>query len=391
MPAAPESFPEPVYVTRPLLPPLDEYTARLREVWEARWLTNNGAQHQALTRALAAMLGTPHVSLFANGTLALLAACRTFGLEGEAITTPFTFPATTHALHWAGLTPVFADIDAATLTLDPAAVESAITPRTSAIVAVHVYGIACDVEALAALAARHGLKLIYDAAHAFGTMHKGRPLASFGDATMLSFHATKLFHTAEGGALIVGDAETRANVDLLRNFGIANESDVVLPGINAKMSELSAALGLSVLPHLADERYHRARVAAIYDRELASLPGVASVRPSPASTDSLQYYVIRVDGATAGCTRDELHARLKRFNVHTRRYFWPLCSDCQPYRALPSAAPALLPVAHRAASEVLCLPLYGALTTEDALRICAMIRHCLENPGGDDGSACRRG
>jgi dTDP-4-amino-4,6-dideoxygalactose transaminase len=389
MTAAPAPFPEPVYVTRPLLPPLEEYSARLRAVWQAQWLTNNGAQHQALTRALAGMLGTPHLSLFANGTLALLAACRAFGLEGEAITTPFTFPATTHALHWAGLTPVFADIDASTLTLDPAAVEAAITPRTSAIVAVHVYGIACDVEALGALAARRGLKLIYDAAHAFGTMHKGRPLASFGDASMLSFHATKLFHTAEGGALIVGDAVTQANVDLLRNFGIASESDVVLPGINAKMSELSAALGLSVLPHLADERDHRARVAAVYDRELASLAGIVPVRPSPASTDSLQYYVIRVDSAAAACTRDELYARLKGFNVYTRRYFWPLCSDSQPYRALPSATSAHLPIASRAASEVLCLPLYGTLTTEDALRICAMIRHCLENPGGDNRPVSR--
>jgi dTDP-4-amino-4,6-dideoxygalactose transaminase len=197
---------------------------------------------------------------------------------------------------------------------------------------------------------------------------------------MLSFHATKLFHTGEGGALIVGDAATKTNVDLQRNFGIASETEVVLPGINAKMSELSAALGLSVLPHLGGERERRARVAAVYDRELSPVPGIAPVRPSPASTDSLQYYVIRVDPAAAGCTRDDLYARLKRFNVHTRRYFWPLCSDFPPYRDLPSAAPAHLPVAHRAAGEVLCLPLYGALTTEDALRICTMIRHCLENP-----------
>ncbi len=194
---------------------------------------------------------------------------------------------------------------------------------------------------------------------------------------MLSFHATKLFHTAEGGALIVGDAATKANVDLQRNFGIASETEVRLPGINAKMSELSAALGLTVLPHLAGERESRAHVATIYDRELSLLPGVAPVRPSPASSDSLQYYVIRVDNTRAGCTRDELYERLKQFNVHTRRYFWPLCSEIPPYRDLPSARRSQLPVAHRCAGEVLCLPLYGALTAADAMSICAMIRHCL--------------
>jgi dTDP-4-amino-4,6-dideoxygalactose transaminase len=376
---SPEPFVEPVYVTRPLLPALAEYTARLESVWNARWLTNNGAQHEALERALSDHLHAPYLSLFANGTLALLAACKVFALEGEAITTPFTFPATPHALVWAGLEPVFVDIDAQTMTIDPERVEAAITPRTSAIVGVHVYGTPCNTAALSAIASRHRLKLIYDAAHAFGTLFDGIPLCRFGDATMLSFHATKLFHTAEGGALIVADAPTKSRVDLARNFGIRNEARVELPGINAKMSELSAALGLTVLPHLDTERAARAVIAGIYDEALAKLRGITVVSPPGAATRSLQYYVIRVDALSAGCSRDELYERLRRFNVFARKYFYPLASDYDCYRELSSAAADRLPVARKAAAEVLCLPLYGTLAPEDATRICAMIRYCLEN------------
>jgi dTDP-4-amino-4,6-dideoxygalactose transaminase len=377
MTAAPAPFAHPVYVTRPLLPPLGEYVARLEKVWNARWLTNNGAQHQALERALADHLRVRHLSLFANGTLALLGACKVFGLEGEAITTPFTFPATPHALVWAGLQPVFVDIDPDTLTIDPSQVEAAITSRTSAIVAVHVYGIPCAVKELAAIAARHRIKLIYDGAHAFGTLVEGIPLCQFGDATMLSFHATKLFHTGEGGALIVADAATRDRVDLLRNFGIRGEEEVVLPGINAKMSELAAALGLAVIPHLAAEREARARVAAIYDAALQGIPGIAVMRPIAAVTNSLQYYVIRIDSLEAGCSRDQLYDRLKAFNVFTRKYFHPLASKYACYRNLPSAAADRLPVARRAADEVLCLPLYGELASAEVERICTIIVHCL--------------
>jgi dTDP-4-amino-4,6-dideoxygalactose transaminase len=375
----PEPFAEPVYVTRPLLPSLAEYTARLEAVWDSRWLTNNGAQHQALEHALAEHLHAPYLSLFANGTLALLAACKVFELQGEAITTGFTFPATPHALVWAGLDLVFVDIDPNTMTIDPASVEAAITSRTSAIVGVHVYGIPCDVEALAAIATRHRLKLIYDAAHAFGTVVDGIPLCEFGDATMLSFHATKLFHTAEGGALIVRDAPTKVRVDLARNFGIRGETEVDMVGINAKMSELAAALGLAVMPHLAEERAGRAAVAAVYDAELASIPGITAIHPPAAATPSLQYYVIRVDAERAGCSRDQLYDRMKRFNVFTRKYFHPLASNYACYRELPSAAVGRLPVARKVASEVLCLPLYGALAPAGAARICAMIDHCLDN------------
>jgi dTDP-4-amino-4,6-dideoxygalactose transaminase len=375
----PEPFADPVYVTRPLLPSLAEYSERLETVWNAKWLTNNGAQHQALEHALAEYLHAPYLSLFANGTLALLAACKVFELEGEAITTAFTFPATPHALVWAGLAPVFVDVDPRTMTIDPRHVEAAITPRTSAIVGVHVYGIPCDIEALAAIAARHRLRLIYDGAHAFGTAVDGIPLVEFGDATMLSFHATKLFHTAEGGALIVRDAPTKERVDLTRNFGIRSEAEVELAGINAKMSELAAALGLAVMPHLAVERAHRAAIAAVYDAALAKVPGVMTVRPSARATDSLQYYVVRIDASRAGCSRDQLYDRLKHFNVFTRKYFHPLASDYACYRGLPSAAADRLPVARRVAAEVLCLPLYGALALADAARICTMIEHCLNN------------
>jgi dTDP-4-amino-4,6-dideoxygalactose transaminase len=375
----PEPFARPVYVTQPLLPSLAEYVERLEAVWGMRWLTNNGAQHQALERALADYLRAPHLSLFANGTLALLAACKVFALKGEAITTPFTFPATPHALVWAGLEPVFVDIDPRTMTVDPAGVEAAITSRTSAIVAVHVYGIPCDVWALGEIADRHRLKLIYDGAHSFGTLVDGTPLCSFGDATMLSFHATKLFHTAEGGALIVPDAPTKGLVDLTKNFGIRSEAEVELIGVNAKMSELSAALGLAVLPHLAEERQRRQAVATIYDAELAKIPGITTARPPARATDSLQYYVIRVDISRAGCSRDQLYERLKRFNVFARKYFYPLASDYPCYRNGKSAPVENLPVARAVAGEVLCLPLYGGLTPADAARICAIIGHCLNN------------
>ena len=376
----PEPFAEPIYVTRPLLPPLAEYAARLEDVWKARWLTNNGAQHQALEKALSEHLDAAHLTLFANGTLALLAACRVFDLEGEVVTTPFTFPATVHSLVWAGLEPVFADIDPRTLTLDPASVEAAITPRTRAIIGVHVYGIPCDLSALADIAQRHRLKLLYDAAHGFGTRVNGVPLCRFGDATMLSFHATKLFHSAEGGALVVGDAQAKDRAELAKNFGIRSEFEVERTGINAKMSELSAALGLAVLPHLAAERLGRSRIAEVYDAKLPLLGGIVPVRPPAGTTDSLQYYVVRVDASVSRCSRDRLYDRLKRFNVFTRKYFQPLACDYDCYRALASAAPNRLPVARKIATEVLCLPLYGELTPGDAGRICDMIEHCLGLP-----------
>jgi dTDP-4-amino-4,6-dideoxygalactose transaminase len=373
-------FDHPVYVTRPLLPPLDAYSARLAQIWEAKWLTNDGAQLRALEAALSQHLRAPHLSLLANGTLALLVACRVLELHGEVITTPFTFAATPNALVWSGLEPVFADIDTRTLTLDPRRVEAAITPRTSAILGVHVYGISCDVHALEAIATRHGLRVIYDGAHAFGTTVDGVPLGAFGNATMLSFHATKLFHTGEGGALIVRDAATKARVDLARNFGIASEFEFASTGINGKMSELSAALGLEVLARVDEERVRREVVASIYDAGLEGLSGIDVLRPPANASRSLQYYVIRVDETAAGRSRDEVYQVLREFNVHARAYCHPLVSDFPCYRSLPSAQPDHLPAARAAAAQVLCLPFHGGLAHADAERICEIVAHCLRHP-----------
>ena len=373
----PLPFPAPIYVTRPLTPPLAEYTALLESVWSTQWFTNNGALHQALEGALAAFLGTPNVSLFNNGTIALIVACQALDLAGEVITTPFTFPATPHVLHWNKLTPVFADVSAETMNLDPDRIEALIGPRTSAILAVHVYGTPCAVDSIEAIAKKHGLRVIYDAAHAFAARINGTPVCAYGDITMLSFHATKLFHTAEGGALIARDPLIKTKIDLLKNFGIKNESEVSMPGINGKMSELHAALGLVNLRHYESERTHRARVAARYDLELDEVAGLRCARPDRDVHPSLQYYIVRIDHAHAGRSRDEVHERLKEFNIFTRRYFYPLCSDYDCYRHLPSADRARLPVARRVADEVLALPFFGGLTDEDVSRICEAIKYVL--------------
>jgi len=366
----PPPFEQPVYVTKPFLPPLPEYVARLESVWASGWLANNGQQHHALEQALSAYLGAPRLSLFNNGTIALIVACQALRLSGEVITTPFTFPATPHVLSWNNIAPVFADVDPVTLNIDPRGIEEKITARTSAILAVHVYGVPCDVEAIQDIARFYGLKVVYDAAHAFGAAIDGRPIGTFGDATMFSFHATKLFHTAEGGALAVGDPALKHRIDLLKNFGIKNESEVVMPGINGKMSELQAALGLAVLDHLEEELSARRRVAAIYTARLADVPGLSVMAMPAAVKNSQQYFIVRISADSPVKNRDSVCAGLKNFNIFARRYFYPLCSDYSCYRQLPSASPANLPVAHRAAAEVLALPFYGALSDGDAHRIC---------------------
>ncbi len=370
-----QPFAEPIYVTRPLLPPLEALQARLAEVWTARWLTNAGEQHEELGRAIRAYLGVPEVSLFNNGTIALLAAVRALGLRGEVITTPFTFPATPHAISWSGATPVFCDIDPETMTLDPVSVEAAITSRTTGILAVHVYGIPCDVAALQALADRYGLKVIYDAAHAFGTRINGVGIGNFGDASMFSFHATKLFHTAEGGALTSRSEASRTAFDHLKNFGILNQEEVDVVGINGKMNELQAALGLAVLERVPDEVRSRQAIIARYREQLTGVAGLA-LMPEPAGVESsCQYFVVRIDRQAFGCSRDVVFEGLKHYNVFARKYFHPLCTDYACYRELPSAAPGRLPVASVAVGQVLCLPLYGTLALPDVDRICDMIRH----------------
>jgi dTDP-4-amino-4,6-dideoxygalactose transaminase len=371
-------FDEPIYVTRPLLPPLEALVARLAEIWAARWLTNAGEQHERLGRAIREYLGVPEVSLFNNGTIALLAAVRALGMRGEVITTPFTFPATPHAISWSGATPVFCDIDPVTLTLDPAMVERSITPKTSGILAVHVYGIPCDVVGLQAVADRHGLKLVYDAAHAFGTTVDGVGIGTFGDASMFSFHATKLFHSAEGGALTCRNAATREAFDHLKNFGILNQEEVGEVGINGKMNELQAALGLAVLDCVPEELRRRRAIIVRYREHLGRVRGLTVIAEPPNVENSCQYFVVRIDRDAFGCSRDHVFERLKTYNVLARKYFYPLCTDYACYRELPSSAPSLLPVATAAAAQVLCLPLYGTLSLEAVDGICDMIAHIQE-------------
>jgi len=372
----PAAFEKPIYVTRPLLPPLPAVMARLEEVWRTQQLTNIGAQHDLLEDALRRHLGVAELSLFTNGTVALITAIRALGLAGDVLTTPFTFPATPHALSWSGITPVFCDVDPETLNIDPASVERSITPRTTGILAVHVYGNPCDVEALQRVADRHGLKVIYDAAHAFGTTVDGRGIGTFGDVSMFSFHATKLFHTAEGGALACGSQALKARIDDLRNFGIHGPDRVEAIGLNGKMTELQAALGLCVLERVAGELTIRRRLIATYRERFATMDGIRWLHDLRGRGDretSCQYAVIRVDAERFGCTRDRLQEELRAYNVYARKYFYPLCAEYDCYRALPSAAASNLPVAARAAQEVLCLPLYGGLEERDVDRICDII------------------
>jgi dTDP-4-amino-4,6-dideoxygalactose transaminase len=366
-------FPEPIYVTRPLLPPLEDVQARLAEVWRSQWLTNGGDQHVHLERALVERLGVEQLSLFNNGTIALLTAIRALELAGEVITTPFTFPATPHALTWAGITPVFADIDPVRLTIDPCRIEALITPKTTAILGVHVYGVPCDVDALADIARRHHLRLLYDGAHAFDVRVNGRGIGTFGDVTMFSFHATKLFHTAEGGALACADAGLRHRFERLKNFGIAGQEIVEGIGLNGKMNELQAALGLAVLDGMETETARRRAILAIYEQRLSGVAGVTLMPGVPGVAGGCQYCAIRIDAETFGRSRDDVHLAFKTYNVLARKYFFPLCSDYDCYRDLPSARPEQLPVASAAASQVLCLPLYGSLEHSAVHTICDIL------------------
>jgi len=366
-------FAEPIYVTRPLLPPLSDVQARLAEVWRAQWLTNGGDQHVKLEEALTRFLGVDQLSLFNNGTIALLIAIRALELRGEVITTPFTFPATPHVLAWAGITPVFADIDPVRLTIDPERVDALVTPKTTAILGVHVYGVPCDVDGLAAVAQRRGLRLVYDGAHAFGVRIDGRGIGTFGDATMFSFHSTKLFHTAEGGAVACADAALRHRIERLKNFGIAGQESVEGIGLNGKMNELQAALGLSVLEGMDAEVAARREILAIYQDRLGSIHGLTLMPKLAGVESSYQYCAIRIDAGAFGASRDEVHQTLKTYNVLARKYFYPLCSDYECYRDLPSSDPSRLPVARAAASQVLCLPLYGTLDPSAVQTICDIV------------------
>jgi dTDP-4-amino-4,6-dideoxygalactose transaminase len=369
-----EPFGEPLYVTRPNLPDLPELMQELKEIWQSQWLTNNGPKLLQLENELIRVLKTSGVSLFNNGTTALLAAVRALDLKNEVITTPFTFAATPHALAWNGVQPVFCDIDENTLNIDADKVENLINERTSGILAVHIFGNPCDVDRLAQIAEKHSLKLIYDAAHAFGTEIDGHGIGSFGDITMFSFHATKLFHTAEGGALTYRNPEIKKRIDLLRNFGIEDEDHVSLVGLNGKMNEIQAALGLINLRHIQEEKQRRQAIRDLYREGLDRVPGIKINMQPENVQSSYQYFAILIQADEFGLTRDEVYNRLKTYNVFARKYFYPLCSNYPSYSELPSAAPERLPVANQVSTEVLCLPFYGKLDNSQVERICQIIR-----------------
>lgn len=366
----------PVFVTRPILPAMSDILPLLEEIWTSRMLSNNGPMLQRLEASLAAYLGVKHVVVVCNASLGLVMALRHFGITGEVVTSPFSFLATSHAIRWAGAEPVFADIDPVTLNLDPAAVEARITPRTQAIMAVHCYGTPCDTEGLADVARRHGVRLIYDAAHAFGVRAAGRPLVAEGDLSVLSFHATKVFNTFEGGAIIAPDAATKAALYRLGNYGFVDDVTVEEIGLNTKMSELHAAMGLALLPQVDAAIAARNAVARRYWRGLAQVAGIRCVCPPDQPGHNSYAFPVRV-GRGYPLTRDGLWQRLKDEDIFARRYFHPLISDLPQYAGLPSADPAGLPVAQAAAAEILCLPLYPDLAAADQDRIIAvMARPC---------------
>jgi dTDP-4-amino-4,6-dideoxygalactose transaminase len=363
----------PILVTRPLLPPLHELLPHLERIWESRFLTNGGQYHASLEAALCRFLGVEHVSLIANGTLALITALQVMDLSGEVITTPYSFVATAHAALWNRLDPVFVDIDAKTMNMDPARIEAAITPRTRAILPVHCYGHACDVEAIQAVADAHGLKVVYDAAHAFGVRWRERSILCHGDLSVLSFHATKVFNTFEGGAIVSRDAQTKARIDRLRNFGMADESTVLEVGQNGKMSEFNAALGLVQLDHVEEAMARRRRIDATYRTALADVPGIRCVEGCDAEVKNCAYFPILVEPGYP-LQRDELYERLREHGIWARRYFHPLISSFPMYAGLPSASPSNLPVAVQAASRVLCLPIYPDLAEDEQAHVIQVIR-----------------
>ena len=358
-----------ITVTSPLLPNLDEFTDSLKEIWESKWITNNGQFHQKLEAALAEYLKVPYVSLFTNGTLPLLTALQALRITGEVITTPYSFVATTHALWWNGIKPVFVDIDSSTGNIDPQKIEAAITPRTTAILPVHVYGKPCDTEAIQAIADKYGLKVIYDAAHAFGVEVNGESLLNAGDMSTLSFHATKVFNTIEGGAMVMHDEKTKQRIDYLKNFGFANEIEVVGPGINSKMDEIRSAYGLLNLKQVDAAIAARQKVAVAYREALRNVDGISFWDDMPGVRHNYSYFPIFVDAKKYGMTRDELYMKMKDQGVWGRRYFYPLISEFSTYRGLESSRPENLPNAHMMADTVICLPMHHALREEEINRI----------------------
>ena len=352
---------EPVYVTRPDLPPLDEFYTCLQQIWDNKVLTNNGPFHKQFEKALADYLGVKYISVFSNGTLALMIALQALKITGEVITTPFSFVATTHSLWWNNIKPVFADIEPDYFNLDPEKLEAAITPQTTAIMPVHVYGNPCNVKRFQEIADIYGLRLIYDAAHAFAVKLNGQSVLDYGDLSILSFHATKVFNTIEGGAIICHDEKTKKRIDYLKNFGFAGEITVIAPGINAKLNELQAAYGLLQLKGVDGYISRRKAIVEAYRNALRDVQGIRCLNDMQAVAHNYGFFPILVDPKEYGRTRDELYDELKRNNINARRYFYPLISQFPTYRGMGSAKIGLLPIAEKAAEEVLCLPIYPDL------------------------------
>lgn len=362
-----------ITVTSPLLPDLGELNDYLKDIWSRKWITNNGHYHRELEAALCDYLKVPYISLFTNGTLPLITALQALRITGEVITTPFSFVATTHALWWNGIKPVFVDIDPATCNLDPGKIEAAITPRTTAIMPVHVYGKPCDTARIQEIADKYGLKVIYDAAHAFGVEVNGRSVLEAGDMSTLSFHATKVYNTIEGGALVMHDEKTKQRVDYLKNFGFAGETTVVAPGINSKMDEVRAVYGLLNLKQVDAAIEARRQVALRYREALRGVDGITFFDDMPGVRHNYSYFPIFVDAEKYGMTRDELYFRMKERGVLGRRYFYPLISEFSTYRGLESATRENLPVAHEMADRVICLPMHHELTEKDIKKIIDII------------------
>lgn len=358
-----------ITVTAPLLPDLEDFSNLLKEIWESKWITNNGRFHQQLEKELAEYLKVPFLSLFTNGTLPLITALQAMDVKGEVITTPYSFVATTHSIWWNGLKPVFVDIEPSTCNIDPAKIEAAITPQTTAIMPVHCYGKPCDTKAIQDIADRYGLKVIYDAAHAFGVDVDGESLLNAGDMSTLSFHATKVYNTIEGGALVMKDEETKRKIDFLKNFGFKNEVEVVAPGINSKMDEMRSAYGILALQQVGEAIEARQRVAMQYRNALKNVPGVRFFEDMPGVRHNYSYFPVFINAEEYGMTRDQLYFKLKEANVLGRRYFYPLISTFEPYRTLPSSAAENLPVATRIADEVICLPMHHELSESDVERV----------------------
>jgi len=356
-------------VTSPLLPPLDEFHELLQQIWSSKWITNNGSFHKQLEAALADYLGVPYISLFTNGTLPLLTALQTLRVTGEVITTPYSFVATTHSIWWNGCTPVFVDIDPSTGNIDPDKIEAAITQRTTAIMPVHVYGKPCDTKRIQQIADRHGLKVIYDAAHAFGVQVNGESILNAGDLSTLSFHATKVYNTIEGGAMIIKDKETKQRIDYLKNFGFQNETTIVGPGINSKMDEIRSAYGLLSLRLVDQAIQARQQVAIQYRQALQGIPGITYFDDMPGVKHNYSYFPIFVDPDQYGTTRDNLYHKMKSQGILSRRYFYPLISEIPIYRNCPGAHKSNLPQAHKMADSVICLPLHHELTPQDIQQV----------------------